>query len=320
MAHEIESMFSVKITPWHGLGTVVKDAPKFEDINTIAGLDWNVSLHNVYFQDGSQVPDAQAIKRDSDNAFYGVTGSRWKPLQNSEALDVVRPFIDSGEATIETAGSLRGGARVWWMLKLNKADSEIGNGDYVRKYILLSNAHDGLMAARFGFTPIRVVCANTLGMAIDSNESKLVRVFHSKKIKENLEFLRETVNAANNSFEATADQYRELTRIQVSHADVKKYVKRVFYNGSQAQTDRETLYLENLNNTIVKLFESGHGSELASARGTAWGLYNAATEYLSYEKGRTADTRLDSLWFGQNKSLNQHAFQEALNIKATVAA
>jgi phage/plasmid-like protein (TIGR03299 family) len=315
MAHEIENMFSVKETPWHKLGRVIKDAPSMEQVLELAGLNWSVSLRPLHMTmpDGSSKTVAEnAIVRDTDNSVLGFTGKRYRPLQNSDALEFFRPFQESGLCSFETAGSLRQGQKIWIMASLNGAEMEIVKGDAVRKYLLLSNGHDGKMGIRVGFTPVRVVCANTLAMAHGSNESKLIRVFHSSKTMENLETLRETINAANASFEATAEQYRHLANRGVNAGDISKYVDLVFYNGKQAESDREKIARETLNENITRLFEAGHGNTMTNVSGTYWALYNGVTQYLSYEQGRSDDSRLDSLWYGANKDLNKTALESAL--------
>lgn len=314
MAHEIENMFSVKEVPWHGLGNVVANAPTMEEVLRLAGLDWTVSQRALQTVDGVQVPKSMAIVRDSDNTVLGIAGKRYKPLQNADALAFFAPFHESGLCQFETAGSLRQGQKIWIMAALNAPELEIVKGDVVRKYLLLSNGHDGITGIRVGFTPVRVVCANTLAMAHNANDSKLVRVFHSSQTLANLDLLRDTINAANASFEATAEQYRALTKRQVNQQDLAKYVDVVFYNGKAAETDREKIARENLNNEIQRLFETGYGNDMAGVRGTVWALYNGVTQYLSYESGRSSDVRIDSLWFGDNKATNQRAFDAALDL------
>lgn len=315
MAHEIENMFSVKETPWHGLGTVIQHAPSVDEILKLAGLDWNVSKQPLFLANGQQVAN-NALVRDSDGSVLGYAGKRYQPLQNSEALEFFKPFHDSGLCNFQTAGSLRMGQKIWILAALNQPEMEIVKGDVVRKYLMLSNGHDGITGIRVGFTPIRVVCANTLAMAHNAKDSKLIRVFHSSKTIQNLDLLRDSINAANASFEATAEQYRAMANRGINKGDVEKYVDLVFYNGKAAESDREKLARENLNTEINNLFVAGYGQQLDGAAGTMWGLYNGVTQYLSYNQGRTQDTRIDSLWFGDNKVVNQRAFDAAMAMVA----
>lgn len=313
MAHLVENMFSVKETPWHGLGNVIQDAPGIEEVLKLAGLDWNVSMRPLFLADGKQV-EQRAIVRDSDTSILGYAGQRYKPLQNKEAVEFFRPFHDSGLCNFQTAGSLKQGQKIWILAALNSSEMEIVKGDTVRKYLMLSNGHDGVTGIRVGFTPIRVVCANTLAMAHSNTNSKLIRVFHSKRAVQNLDLLRDSINAANASFEATAEQYRQLAKREVNKGDLERYVDLVFYNGKQAESDREKIARESLNQEIQRLFEVGHGNELAGVRNTYWALYNGVTQYLSYESGRAQDSRMDSLWFGAAKTKNESALEHALEM------
>lgn len=319
MAHEIENMFSVKVTPWHGLGTVVVDAPSIADVLRLAGLDWTVSLQPMLSMNpatGELVEsDLKAITRDSDGQVYGhVTGKKYVPFQNADKLEFFRPFHESGLCQFETAGSLHNGQKTWILARITSGEDEIVKGDSVRRYLLFSNSHDGKTGIRVGFCPIRVVCANTLAIAHNDAGSKLVRLFHSKKTKNALEAVQQTVNLANGEFEATAEQYRALSRMPVSKASIAEYVTQVFYNGAQAESDREKIARESLNTEITKLFEVGYGNTLPGVAGTRWALYNAATQQLSYNSCRTQENRLESLWFGNNSNLNKRALEVALKL------
>lgn len=308
MAHEIENMFFVGDAPWHGLGVQVNGSITAKDAIKQAGLDWQVKKVPLITGDGTNTPvDHVAIQRESDKSILGVVGPRFEPLQNSEAFKFFDPFIDAGEASYETAGSLRQGKRIFILAALNRRTIEVKPGDEVKKYVLLSNSHDGTLAVRVGFTPIRVVCANTLKLAHENNASKLLRVRHTASMKVTLENIREIMNLADASFEATAEQYRKLANTSINTQDLENYVKVVF-NG------RDSKQFETLKGEIVTLFENGKGSELS--RGTVWGAYNAVTEYLGYQAGRNQDNRLNSLWFGPNDSLNEIAFIEALKLAA----
>lgn len=313
MAHQVEQMFSVKQTPWHGLGRIVQEAPDAAAAIKLADLDWRVKSSPLYRElngDVSALESHKLLFREDTGAQLGVVGQGYTPLQNSEAFDFFNPFVESGLASFETAGSLREGKTVWVLAHLNKAPIEIGKGDAVEKFLLLSNGHDGTMAVRVGFTPIRVVCANTLAMAHEG-KSSLLRIFHSEKVHERLEKVQEIVNAADAKFEATAEQYRALSKKDVDQKALKKYVNLVFRPISEL-AERKELAMEEMEQNIIRLFETGMGQDLKGAKGTYWGLYNAVTEYLAYEKGNSEASRLNNLWFGQNKNLNARALEEAL--------
>lgn len=319
MAHQVEQMFSVKETPWHGLGRIIQEAPTAEDAIRLAGLDWKVVEQPIYrdagatFRNGVEyqaITTHKSVVRESDNTVLGVVGENYTPLQNSEAFEFFNPFIESGLAQFETAGSLRNGRTVWVLARLNRAPIEVGKGDTVNKFLLLSNGHDGSMAVRTGFTPIRVVCANTLAMSHEGKSSQLLRIMHSRQVTTRLEAVRDIVNAADAKFEATAEQYRRLVKSDVDQKALKAYVEVVF-GFSAVEEERRAMAKDRITADITRLFETGRGQDLPAARGTYWGLYNAVTEYLSYEKGRTDDSRLNSLWFGDARLLNNRALEMA---------
>ena len=309
MAHEIESVVLKGQGAWHGLGTVVQDSMTSQECMEKAGLNWTVSNHPLLTDTGLEVPEARAIVRDKDQSILGVVGNTYKPLQNSEAFGFFDPFVDAKECEFETAGSLREGRRIWILAKLNKAPIEIVKNDPVEKFLLLSNAHDGTMAVRVSFTPIRVVCANTLAMAHNSKDSQFIRVTHGKKVKENLDLIKDIVNAADAKFIATADQYKLLAKKRINQTDLKKYVEVIF--GKPKGDDREIIASEKLTQKIIELFETSPGSDIPNVGGTWWAAYNAVNYYLNYEMGKDQDRRVNELWFGHLKRLNEQAFQYA---------
>jgi phage/plasmid-like protein (TIGR03299 family) len=193
----------------------------------------------------------------------------------------------------------------------------------VEKYVLLSNSHDGTLAVRVGFTPIRVVCANTLAMAHDSNASKLIRVKHSGNVVSNLEKIRETMNLADQEFETTAEQYRLLASREINTSDLEKYIKIVFATKKQmsdAEGNVEELNSgDRIKGKIINLFENGRGQNLPETRRTFWSAYQAVSEYVQYERGEDSQARLDNTWFGQGMQINKKALETAVTM-VTLAA
>ncbi len=310
MAHEIEAMAYFGQLPWHGLGTALDEADLYDwqSARKKAGLDWSVDLVPLITADNQAKVAHKAVRRLTDNRVLGVVGPRYAPLQNQDAFKWFQPFLDAKEAALHTAGSLRGGSRVWVLAKLNRDPLVIAKDDEVEKFILLSHGHDGSLAVRAGFTPIRVVCQNTLSMAHGSDASKLIRVRHTKDVLGNLENIRAVMNLANAEFEATAEQYRLLARKSINGSDLRKYVRRVLKIDEENPSTRSL----NIAEEIVRLAESGRGNDLPSIRGTYWTAYNGLSEYLTYNRGRSADNRLNSLWFGEGLNANRHALEVAL--------
>ena len=316
MSHEVERMVFAGATPWHGLGTEIDDATNFWDAFKLAGLDWEVETEPLYRKGaadqvvGEEVK-AQAAVRTSDDKVLGVVGPRWTPLQNRDACKVFEPLIDSGDMRLHTAGSLRGGERIWVLCQLGLDNTEIVPNDEIAKFALLSNGHDGKLAVHFGFTPIRVVCANTEAMARSSKASKLIRIRHHRFVKNNVEKLRDIMNLADQEFEATAEQYRFLASKQINASDLHKYVK-IVLDVQQQEDDDLSTRTKNIIGKVEEFFLIGKGNDMPGVNGTYWAAYNGVTEYLNYEKGRTNENRMDSLWFGQNGNLSQKALDTAL--------
>lgn len=315
MPHEIESIAYAGATPWHRLGIALEEADLYDwpRVCEKAGLSWGVELTPLVTADTQAAVTHKAVRRSSDGRILGVVGPRYTVLQNRNAFQWFQPFLDAREASLHTAGALRQGSRVWVLAKLNRDPLVIAQGDEVEKYILLSHGHDGSLAVRVGFTPIRVVCANTLAVAHGENASKLIRLKHTKDVLENLVNVREVMNLANQEFEASAEQYRLLARRDINQADLRKYVRTVLNVDKQEEISTRTA---NQIEAIFRLFETGRGNDLPSIRGTYWAAYNGVSEWLGYERGRSPQSRLDSLWFGDSANLNRQALQIALEMAA----
>ncbi len=313
MAHEVETMAYFGERPWHGLGTTLDEADLCDWPSACrrAGLDWEVELVPLVAADTWAGVAHRAVRRTSDSRVLGVVGPRYAPLQNREAFAWFQPFLDAREAALHTAGSLKSGSRIWVLAKLNRDPLVIAEGDEVEKYLLLSHGHDGSLAVRCGFTPVRVVCANTLAMAHGSEAGKLIRVRHTGDVLANLENVRAIMDLANAEFEATAEQYRRLARKGVNQADLRQYVRRVLKVEEEADISTRT---KNIVEEIVGLAEAGRGNDLPSVRGTLWTSYNAISEWLTHERGRSTDARLNSLWFGDSALTNRYALEVALDM------
>src|ERR1051325_5873007 len=214
MSHEVETMAFFGATPWHGLGTplVEEDLYDWTKACEKSGLNWEAELVPLVTADTQAAVTHRGVRRKTDGRILGVVGPRYCVLQNRDAFKWFQPFLDAKEASLNTAGSLREGSRIWVLAKLNRDPLVIAAGDEVEKFILLSHGHDGSLAVRIGFTPVRVVCANTLAMAHGDDGSKLIRLKHTKDVLENLANVREVMDLANQQFEATAEQYRRLAR------------------------------------------------------------------------------------------------------------
>ncbi len=324
MSDEVETMMYVGATPWHGLGTRLATPPAdVVEALKMAGLDWTVALEQLQTAAGKLV-DSYAVVRSKDGAVLGHgVSARWTPVQHCDGFAFFDPFIASGAATIETAGSLRGGARVWMLAKIDRPDSVIVRraDDRVAKYLLIAMGHDGHMSVRVLITPIRVVCMNTLRASLAGGNA--IRIPHTKNAMDALANVQKTIMMADEEFEKGAKIFRALAGVQVKEEQLKKYVDAVFKPAKAPDADAALAADDsfaslmsrpaNLRDPVVgdfmtketkarvyaeveQLFTGGRGNNLPGVKGTGWAAYNAVTEYNSWKRGRTADARLDALW------------------------
>jgi phage/plasmid-like protein (TIGR03299 family) len=312
---EKDQMFSAgNKVPWHGLGRVVENVNTIEEGMQLANLDWRVTLKPLVLQETQKLVTHRAVVREDTNDVLGIVGPNWQPLQNIDSFKFFNSFLESGVATLETAGSLRGGEIVWVLAKIKDSECEIVKGDPLERYVLLSNGHNGLLAVRVGFTTVRVVCANTLNASHNSEASKLIRIKHTGQLQNNLDNVKSVMNVAQSEFIADIEKMKVLVKKGINKDDIKKYVKLTFFSNKTFDTDRKENKFNQMVNTIESLMETGLGSDIKSVKGTMWGLYNASTEYLSHHACRSVENRMQSLWFGQNNKLNERLLQVALEM------
>jgi len=318
MSHELmqnDNMFSVRETPWHGLGVILPEAPSIDEALKISNLDWQVRGLPLYAQQPGKkgavvrskiaIPTHQAIQREDTEEIFTVVSSRYEILQNTEAFEVFRPLVEDGQIELETAGSLQNGRKVWILAKVSGVrDAEVMEGDVIKPYVLLSNSHDASQAVRFGFTPIRVVCWNTLTFATESEESKLVRVYHRGNLKDNLDALRESLDLASGRFVARIDKYQKMAKMPINKKDFQKYVRQVLSTDIEESAREKQIFDMLLNG------KGGLGTDDFS-KASWWHAYNAINEWALYQRGRSAENRLASAWFGDGYTLDVKAFQIA---------
>jgi phage/plasmid-like protein (TIGR03299 family) len=299
-------------SPWEGFGKQLEKPETVHDAMVQSGMDWTVSKQPIFLEDGTELKERAIVRSDNSN-ILGVVSAKWTPYQNEDAFRWFEPFVESDEVEFSTAGAFKQGRITWILARLNRDNSEIAPGDEVAKYLLLSNSHDGKLAVRVGFTPIRIVCINTLHSAHKSSVSKLLRVNHSQHVKRNVNDIREIINTANADFEATAEQYRFLASRQVKHSDLENYVKIVLGKENIEKDDISTRTTNQIEK-IIALFDEGRGNKNPAIAGSWWAAYNGVTEWLSYERGNSNDNRMSSLWFGTNANVNKLAFESALQL------
>ena len=221
MAANVESMFYTRTKPWHGLGVQVQEAPESKDALRLAGLDWKVYQREVYTDSGIRIDGYRANVRNTDNKVLGVVTERYKIVQNEEAFAFTDALLGKG-VRYETAGSLQEGRKVWLLAQLPK--EYIISGEQISPYLVFSNSHDGSAAVRVAVTPIRVVCNNTLNLALSTAKRSWAMV-HTGNIKGKIHEAQETLFMAETYMNKLGKEFETLKRQKLSDRQIKEYIE-----------------------------------------------------------------------------------------------
>lgn len=221
MAANVETMFYTRTKPWHGLGVQVQEAPESKDALRLAGLDWKVYQREVYTDSGIKIEGYRANIRNTDNKVLGVVTERYKIVQNEEAFSFTDTLLGEG-VRYETAGSLQEGKKVWLLARLPK--EYIISGEQISPYLVFSNSHDGSAAVRVAVTPIRVVCNNTLNLALSTAKRSWAMV-HTGNIKGKIHEAQETLFMAETYMGKLGKEIEELKRQRITERQVKEYIE-----------------------------------------------------------------------------------------------
>ena len=319
MAHEIEmvngvaQMAYVGDTPWHGLGKRVPADLTPEQMLEAAGLDWTVEKVPAYVTiDNKKVSvNHSALVRSSDNQILDVVSNDWNPVQNLEAFEFFNDFVIKGDMEMHTAGSLKGGQIVWALAKV-KESFDVFGGDTVESYLHFSNFHKYGFSTDVRFTPIRVVCNNTLTLSLNTKVDKMAKVSHRRV------FDGDNVKMALGIAKEKLATYKEVAvflgskRYNSDH--VIEYFNNLFPITGNGKVQRKELSKQA--DRAIKLLDSQPGTEFAP--GSFWQLFNATTYMTDHVSGKTVDNRLHSAWYGQNKILKTKALDLAIEMAETV--
>lgn len=343
MSHGIEKrqdMFHVlkgsSRPPWHGVSTDLSDDDKahFDSMYALEQINGNynvvkepimtvrkvLELANKGFKfDGLAIDDIPtdvkenfALQREDNREVFNTVGSRYEPYQNHEMAKWIQPFLDNKQMYLHTGGLINGGKKVWMLASLAGDPIEVAKGDTVSKHVLISHAHDGSQAITAGLTPVRVECANTLAMALNRGQSSLLKVRHTKGAKVTLEAIQESINKANLTFETTAEKYQFLAKRTIGgEKALMKFVK-IIVGAEEKEEDDIKTRTANTMEEIIKMIFTGQGNDNPAIKNTWWQAYNGVNEWLNYSRGRNAENRLNSLWFGPNRTANNDALKLAI--------
>ena len=224
MSANVETMFYVRTKPWHGLGTEVKSAPTSADALVCAGLDWAVDQKDVYTDGGIMIPGYKANTRGTDSSILGIVSDRYKVVQNEDAFQFTDDLLGEG-VTYETAGSLQGGRKVWMLAKM--PHRYIIAGDEITPYMVVMNSHDGSSGIKIAMTPIRVVCQNTLNLALNSAK-RIWTTKHTENVMSRVHEARETLLLAETYMSELGRGIDDLAKIKLTDKKVLEFMEEFF--------------------------------------------------------------------------------------------
>lgn len=345
MAHELTlntatgryEMAFVGETPWHGLGQNVTKGASIGVWAKEAGMEWDALestpsiIHDGMIGDArisTQIDfdDYKALYRSDTKKPLAIVGSNYRVVQPRQLLEFFREFTEGGGWHIHTAGTMRGGRKLWVMATCEDPMRFIKKGkDSVALNLLLATSLDGSMQTTGVLTPVRVVCANTLRAALENGDDAMVRLSHRSTF--DAAYIKEAlgVESAHKSFDAFMERAREMAETPISLDDAREVLAGIFVK-KESKPKLDLSWMRNLADTagpldepaqedtrsvtrILELFNGeGMGADLSTAQGTRWGLLNAVTQFVDHEMGRTPDTRLDAAWFGRGQGFKREAF------------
>ena len=324
MSHEIErrngqaSMMYAGDIPWHGLGQAVETEVTAAAAIKLAGLDWKVEKQPIFLKGkkeihkipviGSVIPNQFAIVRPEDNQVMGIVSKTYEIIQNSECFDFMDAIVGEGQAIYHTAGSLYDGRILFLTVKL-PSDAKIGP-DQIDKYLLLSSSHDGSLSLSVRWTPVRVVCANTLEFAIgDSFKNQTIKIKHSRNYRDKVSEARRILELTEAYYHQMEKEFQKLLDTTFTHSDMQEFTANLLPAEGNVSTQTA-----NKRNTLIEMFHTGKGNE--NVANTKWAAYNAVTEFADHvAKYRTREgvsekeARMNGVIFGTGSELKQRAYK-----------
>ena len=343
MAHQLEHMAYVGKTPWHGLGNQLSQNQPIEVWAQQAGMDWRIESSDVSYMAqnhrGQNIimpfEEQRVLYRSDTHAPLSVVSQRYQEVQPTQILEFYRDLTEQSGFELETAGVLKGGKKFWALAKTGQTTALKGK-DVSNGYILLATACDGTLATTAQFTSIRVVCNNTLAIALKGQNSSagVVKVPHSTRF--DADRIKQQLGISVRAWDEHTYEMKQLSQRKVTQQEAAAYFDAVFNNSSLSPTEQDEgiiqYYRQVANqapNTpsktepngramskVMTMFNGhGRGAELSSAKDTAYGLLCSITEFADHERrAMSADHRLDSAWFGAGAGLKQRGLEQALRM------
>jgi phage/plasmid-like protein (TIGR03299 family) len=312
MAHQVETMAYAGEVPWHGLGVSVSNDLTPVQMMEKAGVDWTVQECESFVDfNGERIPTGQkALVRSTDGRVLTNVGKDWNPVQNEQAFEFFGEYVLAGNMEMHTAGSLRDGQMVWALAKV-KESFDLFGGDEVESYLLFSNPHQYGKSIDVRFTPIRVVCNNTLSLSLGMESERSIKVGH--RVEFNPGEVKQALGIASEKLKTYREMAEYLGGKRFSMDSLIEYYNTVFPRTSDKRVQDKKLSVETLSRNAqacLEVLETQPGAEFAE--GSWWQAYNSVTFITDHVQGRNADNRLYSSWFGTNQTRKRNALETAV--------
>lgn len=345
MAHQLEQMAYVGETPWHGLGNQLSQNQPIEVWAQQAGMDWRIESSNVSYmaqnERGQSIimpyEEQRVLYRSDTHAPLSVVSQRFQEVQPREILEFYRDLTEQSGFELETAGVLKGGKKFWALARTGQSAALKGK-DVSNGYILLATACDGTLATTAQFTSIRVVCNNTLAIALRGQNSSagVVKVPHSTKF--DADKVKRQLGISVRAWDEHMYEMKQLSQRKVTQSEAAAYFDAVFNNTTMSIADQEENIIQFYHDVATQAAQAnakekaepnakamtkamdmfngqGRGATLSSSKDTAYGLLCSITEFIDHERrAMSTDHRLDSAWFGAGAAIKQRGLEQALRM------
>lgn len=275
MAALVETMYSTREKPWHGLGVIVQEAPTSEDALHLAGLDWNVVQEPIYTPFREKIDGFKANVRDTDRKVLGVVSDRYKVVQNVEAFSFTDELLGAG-VRYETAGSLAEGKRIWLLARLPR--EYIIAGERISPYLVFSNTHDGSGSVKVAVTPVRVVCNNTLNLALNTAQRSFSMI-HTGNIADKIQEAKDTLFMAENYMDHLGAEFEQLRRQKITDAQIKEYIELLLPMDKNPSKTQEKNIIRLRNDMQSRYYDA---PDLKEVGNNAYRFINAVSDFATH--------------------------------------
>lgn len=313
MPVNVDTMMYHNEVPWHQKGVKLDHLANSEEAIKAAGLDWTVEKRSIFFNvpNGNKVvEDKFAVVRTDRETCLGIVGNVYTPLQNKHAFRFFDDVIGQSGSFYETAGALGAGERIWLLAKLPDGIT-IKGVDEINKYMLLTNSHNGSSPVMVMLTPIRVVCQNTLNLAL-SSDTDIARMRHCMTLDNRIDYVRKMLGLINQRYSEFETMANRLANKMLNHEAVESFLKQTLFAAKKEGQDKMKTRAKNILEDVQNIFEHGEGNDIPAIKHTAWTAFNAVTEYVDHVRSTKGDNRDASILFGSGNNLKQTAWQNAI--------